>query len=194
MIRRVKREIRVIGFDDGTFPHKKRGEKVILVGIVMKGGSDVLGAVSRWITIDGLDVTEAIIDSILSSRFRGDLRVILLKGITYAGFNVVDVNRVFRETGLPLIVVVRKRPDFEAIENALRKHFEDWEKRMELIKAGGKIYELIPGKVYYQAIGIDAETAAKIIRATSRNSLIPEALRIAHIVASAVMRGESSKE
>ncbi|KUK16780.1 DUF99 family protein [Thermococcus sibiricus] len=195
MIRKVKPQIRVIGFDDGTFSFKSKLRKgrTILVGVVMKGSQDVVGVVTRWIEIDGKDSTEKMIDAINNSRFK-DLRVIMLKGITYAGFNVVDVNRVVKETGIPVIVVIRKKPNFEAIETALKKHFEDWEKRIKLIKAGGKIYELIPGKVYYQAIGIDAKTAGEIIRATSRNSLIPEALRIAHIVASAVMRGESSKE
>ncbi|BAA29140.1 DUF99 family protein [Pyrococcus horikoshii] len=193
MIRKVKKEIRVIGFDDGTFKFKSRGDKVILVGVIMKGSSDVVGIVTRWITIDGLDVTDAIIDAINSSRFK-DLRVVLLKGITYAGFNIVDVSRVFKETGLPVIVVVRKKPDIGAMESALRKHFDDYEVRIKLLRSAGKLVELIPGKLYYQAIGISYDKAAEVIQVTSRNSMVPEALRLAHMIASAVMCGESKKD
>nr|CCE69453.1 TPA: hypothetical protein PAB2291 [Pyrococcus abyssi GE5] len=193
MIRKVKKEIRVIGFDDGTFKFKARGDKVILVGVVMKGSLDVIGVVTRWITIDGLDVTDAIIDAVTSSRFK-DLRVILLKGITYAGFNIVDVERVYKETGLPIIVVIRKKPDITSMELALKKHFNDYEMRIRLLKSAGTPIELIPGKLYYQAIGISREKAEEVIRITSRNALIPEALRLAHMIASAVMTGESTRE
>ncbi|WP_048055857.1 DUF99 family protein [Pyrococcus sp. ST04] len=193
MIRKVKREVRVIGFDDGTFRWKARGERVILVGVVMKGSVDVLGVVTRWITIDGLDVTDAIIDAVLSSRFK-DLRVILLKGITYAGFNIVDVHRVFRETGLPVVVVIRKKPNIQAMEEALKKHFDDYEVRISLLRKSGKLVELVPGKLYYQAVGLTEEVAREVIEITRKNSLIPEALRLAHMIASAVMTGESKRE
>ncbi|WP_048055231.1 DUF99 family protein [Pyrococcus sp. NA2] len=193
MIRKVKREIRVIGFDDGTFTGKNRGEKVILVGVIMKGALDVVGIVTRWITIDGFDSSDAIIDAVNSSRFK-DLRVIMLKGVTYAGFNIVDVKRVYRETGLPVIVVIRKKPDLNAMESALRKHFNDYEERIKLLRSAGKLIELIPGKLYYQVVGLSEDTAREVIRVTTRNSLIPEPLRLAHMIASAVMRGESTKD
>lgn len=128
MIRKVKPQIRVLGFDDGTFSFssKLKHEKTILIGVVMKGSLEVVGVLSRWITVDGRDVTDAMINSVNSSRFK-DLRVILLKGITYAGFNVVDLERLHNETGLPVVVVVRKKPDILAMEDALRKHFRDAE-------------------------------------------------------------------
>ncbi|AFK21751.1 hypothetical protein Py04_0146 [Pyrococcus sp. ST04] len=159
----------------------------------MKGSVDVLGVVTRWITIDGLDVTDAIIDAVLSSRFK-DLRVILLKGITYAGFNIVDVHRVFRETGLPVVVVIRKKPNIQAMEEALKKHFDDYEVRISLLRKSGKLVELVPGKLYYQAVGLTEEVAREVIEITRKNSLIPEALRLAHMIASAVMTGESKRE
>lgn len=39
MIRKVKPQIRVLGFDDGTFSFssKLKHEKTILIGVVMKG-------------------------------------------------------------------------------------------------------------------------------------------------------------
>lgn len=195
MIRKVKPEIRVVGFDDGTFSFSSKPSpgKTILMGVIMKGSREVVGVLARWITVDGTDATDAMIDAILGSRFK-DLRVILLKGITYAGFNVVDLKRLHRETGLPVIVVVRKRPDVEAMENALRKHFNDAEERIGLLREAPPLVEAIPGKLYFQAIGVDGGIAKEIIRVTTKTGLIPEPLRLAHMIASAVMTGESTRE
>lgn len=195
MIRKVKPEIRVVGFDDGTFSFSSKLErrKTVLIGVVMKGSREVVGVLSRWITVDGSDATDLMIDAVLRSRFK-DLRVILLKGITYGGFNVVDLERLHHETGLPVIVVVRKRPDLAAMEAALRKHFPDWRERLEILRRAPPLFELIPEKLYVQAMGIPPETAAEVVKTTTRTGLIPEPLRLAHMIASAVMTGESTKE
>lgn len=195
MIRKVKPQIRVIGFDDGTFSFKSKLRKgrTILVGVVMKGSQDVVGVVTRWIEIDGKDSTEKMIDAINNSRFK-DLRVIMLKGITYAGFNVVDVEKLSKETGLPVITVIRKKPDLKAMEDALRKHFADADERIALLRKAGEIRELIPGKVFYQAYGLLPQQAEEIINLTQKSSLIPEPLRLAHMIASAVITGESKRE
>ncbi|AFL95428.1 hypothetical protein CL1_1229 [Thermococcus cleftensis] len=195
MIRKVKPQIRTVGFDDGTFSFSSKLErgKTILIGVVMKGSQEVVGVLSRWITVDGTDATEAMADAVTASRFK-DLRVILLKGITYAGFNVVNLEKLHRETGLPVVVVVRKRPDLGAMEAALRKHFPDAEERLRLLKKAPPLVEVIPEKLYFQAVGVDEKTAAEIIRATTRTGLNPEPLRLAHMIASAVMTGESRRE
>ena len=195
MIRKVKPQIRVVGFDDGTFSFSSKlgREKTILIGVVMKGSQEVVGVLSRWITVDGRDATDAMIDAVLSSRFK-DLRVILLRGITYGGFNVVDVERLYRGTGLPVVVVVRKKPDLKAMETALRKHFPDAEERIELLRKAPPLAELLPGKLYIQAAGVDERTAEGIVRVTTKTGLIPEPLRLAHMIASAVMTGESTRE
>lgn len=189
---KIKPQIRVVGFDDGTFRFKGRG-KTVLVGVVMKGALDVVGVLTRWIDVDGRDATERMVEAVKSSRFR-DLRVILLKGITYAGFNVVDVEALYSETGLPVLVVVRKRPDVMAMEKALRKHFPDAEERIALLRKAPPLKELIPGKLYYQAVGLLEREAEEIIKTTQRSALIPEPLRLAHMIAGAIMTGESTRE
>jgi len=194
MIRKVKPEIRVIGFDDGTFSFSKVSrDKTILIGVVMKGSSEVVGVLSRWITVDGRDATEAIIDAIVNSRFK-DVRVVMLKGITYGGFNVVDVRELHARTGLPVVIVVRKRPDLKAMERALERYFEDAGERIRLLRKAPQLYEIIPKKLYIQFLGVEKKTAVEIVKTTTKTGLIPEPLRLAHMIASAVMRGESTKE
>jgi len=58
----------------------------------------------------------AIDDSALVSQ----IRVIMLDGVTYGGFNVVDITKLQRRTGLPIIVVMRSEPDMGRIRDAMQ--------------------------------------------------------------------------
>ncbi|AKB76875.1 hypothetical protein MSHOH_0392 [Methanosarcina horonobensis HB-1 = JCM 15518] len=186
----VKPEIRILGIDDSALLN----EKVMIIGTVFRGGDWIDGVLRSEITRDGLDATETMITMIKNSRHYGQLRIIMLDGITYGGFNVVDIEELYRETGLPVIVVMRSYPDFEKIRSALR-HFSDGEERWNIIKKAGKIEKLFTGRneasIYIQKTGIGAKSAEKIIRLTSIRSSIPEPLRVAHLIATGIILGES---
>lgn len=93
-----------------------------------------------------------------------------------------------------MVVVVRKKPDILAMEDALRKHFRDAEERIALLRKTPPLVELVPDKLYFQTVGLDEKTAAEVIKVTTRTGFIPEPLRLAHMIASAVMTGESKRE
>lgn len=186
----IKPEIRVLGIDDSALLN----EKVMIVGTVFRGGDWMDGVLRSEITRDGLDATEVISTMIKNSRHYAQLRIIMLDGVTYGGFNVVDIEELYRETGLPVIVVMRTCPDFEKIRTALR-HFSDGELRWEIIKKAGKIEKLVTKKngtpIYIQKAGIGIKSAEKIVRLTSIRSNIPEPLRVAHLIATGIILGES---
>ncbi len=186
----VKPEIRILGIDDSSLLK----EKVMIVGTVFRGGDWIDGVLRSEITRDGLDATGVIVTMIKKSKHYAQLRVIMLDGITYGGFNVVDIQELYRETGLPVIVVMRSCPDFEKIRSALG-HFSDGEARWDIIKKAGKIEKLLTGRngtpVYIQKAGIGSKSAEKIIRLTSIRSNIPEPLRVAHLIATGIIFGES---
>ncbi len=186
----VKPEIRILGIDDSAL----LSEKVMIVGTVFRGGDWIDGVLRSEITRDGLDATEVIVKMIKNSRHYGQLRIIMLDGITYGGFNVVDIEDLYRETGLPVIVIMRSYPDFDKIRSALR-HFSDGETRWDMIRKAGEIEKLITGRngtpIYIQKSGIGAKSAEKIIRLTSIRSSIPEPLRVAHLIATGIIFGES---
>ena len=54
-----------------------------------------------------------------SSPHCKQLRLIMLNGITFAGFNVVDIKKLNLATKLPVIALTGDKPDLEAIHNAL---------------------------------------------------------------------------
>ncbi|HJW97879.1 MAG TPA: DUF99 family protein, partial [Candidatus Bathyarchaeia archaeon] len=116
----IKPEIRVLGVDDGFFiPHSKGFAPVI--GVVFRGGYWLDGVVSTKVEIDGFDATDKIASMIVNSAHYRQVRVVMLDGITFAGFNVVDLKKLGAETKLPVIAITRDKPDLDDIRAALKK-------------------------------------------------------------------------
>ncbi len=186
----IKSEIRVLGVDDGTFiPHTKG--QVSVIGVVFRGGYWLDGVMHTKITVDGFDANEKIVSMVTSSPHYKQLRVIMLNGITFAGFNIVDVKALNIATKLPVITVTREKPNLVEINQALQ-NLPNSEKRWEAILSAGEPIEVTTrnakAKVYMQTAGVSKEDAERILRLTSTRSNIPEALRVAHLIASGISR------
>jgi hypothetical protein len=186
----IKPEIRVLGVDDGVFtPHVKG--LVPVVGVVFRGGYWLDGVMHTKVEVDGFDATEKIASMIINSPHHKQLRVITLNGITFAGFNVVNIKKLNTETKLPVIAVTREKPNFTEIHEAL-KNLPESEERWKTIQSAGEIFEAFTRnkneKVYMQLSGIFEEDAKKILQLTSTHSSIPEALRVAHLIASGISK------
>jgi endonuclease V-like protein UPF0215 family len=189
----IKPEIRILGIDDGPFERRARGT-VPLVGTVFRGGRWLDGVLSTTIEQDGTDVTERVVEMINRSRHRGQLRIVMADGVTFAGFNVLDVKKVFEQTGLPIIIVSRDLPNMMDVKKAI-KHLPNWRERWKIIKSSGKIYPVSTKRraapVYMQFVGMGRADAEEVVKLSSTRSLIPEPLRTAHLIATAMVRGES---
>lgn len=183
----IKPQIRILAIDDSSLKFKK----VTIIGTFFRGGHQLDGLLKAEITKDGLDATEVLVRMIKNSKFFSQIRVIILDGVTYAGFNPVDITLLHEETDIPVIVFMRSCPDFEKIRLAL-SHLSDPDVRWEIIKRAGKIYKIDQERpVYIQLCGIDEESAVRIIKLTSTFGNIPEPLRAAHIIATGIVLGES---
>ncbi len=187
----IKPEIRIIGIDDSSL----HTDRVMIVGAVFRGGEWLDGVLRSHITKDGTDATDTIIRMVTESKHFGQVRVLMLDGITYAGFNVVDITAVFEKSGIPVIAVMRDYPDLERMRAAL-EHLPDPETRWEVIKRAGEIHKVVTREggnpVYLQYYGIDLEDAREIVRMSSTHSNIPEPLRAAHLIATGIVCGEST--
>ncbi len=187
-----KPEIRILGIDDSPLVSKD----VLVIGAILRGGSWLDGLLSTHIEKDGMDATGRIAAMISGSRSYGQLRIVMLNGVTFGGFNVVDIEALHDLTGLPVIAVMRKMPDMDSIRIALA-HLTEPERRYAMIAHAGNIREVQTGwrggPVYYQCKGIEKDDAARLIMDTAVHSRLPEPIRIAHIIATGVVLGESSR-
>ena len=186
----MKPHVRVLGIDDSPFHFED--DRALVVGVVMRLPSYVEGVMRTWCDVDGSDANDALVDMILRSRFKEQLKLAMIDGIALGGFNVVDISYLTQKTGVPFATVTRDPPDIKSIENALRTHFADWDDRlatiaMHPIRRVSTEYK----SIYVTQAGITPEEADDLIRASTVRGVLPEPIRIAHLIATAMERGES---
>ena len=182
----MKKEIRVLGIDDSPLPKIKRG-KTLVIGTVFRGGTSIDGILSTMVNIDGHDSTDKLIKMVNSCKFKPQLQCILLDGIALGGFNIIDIKKLNKKTGIPVIVVIRKYPDFRKIKSALIKLKK--EKKFKLLERAGPVTKI--QDIFIQLKGLTLEKAKEILRITCTRSNIPEPIRIAHLIAAGIVNGES---
>ena len=184
----IKPEIRILAIDDSALV----SERIMIVGVVFRGGEWMDGVLRSEITRDGMDATDVIAEMVTGTRHYQQIRVIMLDGVTYGGFNVVDITELQRRTGLPVIVVMRAEPDMARIWDAMQ-NLPDADRRWQSILNAGRIHEIDvhEGSLHIQCAGIEIADARKIVQLATTHSHIPEPLRIAHLIATGIVCGES---
>ncbi len=182
-----RRFTHAIGFDDAPFPRSHRGN-VLVVGAVY-AGTRLEGVLSGNVRRDGANATTALATLVRESRFRPHLQLVLLQGIAFAGFNVVDLRAMHAATGLPVLVVVRKRPDLARIRRALLHHVPGGARKWRLVEQAGPVEPA--GAVFVQRAGLTLAEAERALLSHCTSGNVPEPLRTAHLIAGGIARGES---
>ena len=177
----------VLGVDDGPFD-KWRQSDVPIVGVVMEGGDLVEGVAMTRFAIDGPDVAAFLAGWIDSLRFRPSLRAVVLGGITIAGLAIVDLEDLSRRTGLPVLSVTRKQPSNTELERALCTAGLD--DRLELL-ARTPAATRVNDHLWVTCAGVGPDEAARLLTTCRRKGELPEPLRLAHLIATAIEAGES---
>lgn len=177
----------LVGVEDGSFNAFQRDVKSYSFLCCVEMLHDKIKNVRICsIEVDGLDAT----DQILKLLDGIPAESIILGGITFAGFNIIDPTTVFQEKDIPVIICSRKKPDNFSMLLALKKHFEDWELRWKIIKSLGDIHETKPligePSIYFEVVGGSAGWAERVLRSSARLCRIPEPVRVAGIIARGV--------
>ncbi|HIH05424.1 TPA: DUF99 family protein [Candidatus Woesearchaeota archaeon] len=181
----AKKEIRFVGIDDS--PYTKGDKSSLLIATFFRGGLALDGVMSCSAAVDGDDATERMAGMILKSKFRRQVQCIFLDGIAVAGFNVVDVQELHRKTGMPVIVVMRRYPDLEGMRRALVKMGQ--ERKFEVIQKAGPITRI--NSICIQSFGLSPGEAKEFLDIACTRSFLPEPIRVAHLIAAGVVKGES---
>jgi hypothetical protein len=184
---RLGRTLRIIGIDDAPFVHQA-GTPVHLAGIVC-AQTRFEGMLWGTATVDGADATDAVVTLLRGSKFLPQLHAVLLDGLAFGGFNLVDLPALAQRLERPCVAVMRRHPDLAAVDRALGQ-FADAERRRALVACAGPIHQLGPWT--FQVAGAPPEVVAQALPRLTDRGLVPEALRLAHLIGSAVRTGESS--
>ncbi len=177
----------VIGFDDAPFTPEHRGD-VWVVGAVFSG-LRLDGVVSAKVRRDGVNATRTLVRLVTQSRFASQLQLIMLQGVAFAGFNVIDVHGLHQAVGLPVMVVARKAPDMPAIKDALLAHIPGGRRKWALIEALGPMVPV--AGLYVQCVGLSEHQTSESIRRFAVHAAVPEPLRSAHLIAGGIVGGYS---
>ncbi len=178
----------VIGFDDATFNLKSGSETTSLIGVVCQGVR-IVNLIKTEIKIDGNDGTDKIIELVRQNEKH--VQFIFTHTITFGGFNIVDLEKIFGEVNKPIIAINERKVDLNSVINALEKAFPNNSKeKIQNIFHAGNLYQtnihtaggLSP--IYFHRKGIEVKEVELLLQKVCIDSKLPECLRIAHLIGS----------
>jgi len=176
---------RVAAVDDGAFDRDDRFAPIAAV-IVSTPEHLEVARVGR-VRVDGTDGTRRVVALLRSLGSLDGIRAVLLDGAVVGGFNVLDLDAIHRASGVPVVAVTRRRPDFVRIARALGRWFpRSAPARLALLRRHRLARVPTGGEpILAAASGCSAADAAWLVRRTTVRGYWPEPLRLAHLVASA---------
>jgi endonuclease V-like protein UPF0215 family len=179
--------LRLVGVEDGSFKAFEPDQSTLLCAVLMVGDCVESVRLGR-ITVDGRDATDVLLGMLVNIQ----CDAVILGGISFAGFNVVDPHRLKDELGVPVIIYSGIRPNSESVLGALKTHFSDWEDRWTLIAQLGDIYNITTKAgsppVFFEVVNESKGWAKSVLRYSASLTRIPEPVRVAGIVARGLTR------
>jgi len=186
----MKDHVRVLGIDDAPFDFKDR--TVPIVGAMLRCPSYLEAVMTSEVAVDGTDANDKVVEMVRSSRYKEQIKIILIDGVSLGGFNVVDIGYIHQTLDIPVATVTRDMPDIEGMSNALKKHFPDWEHRLEIVKRK-ELTKVVTrhNPIYVTYEGIFERELLQVLEGCTVLGALPEPVRVAHLIGTAMVRGES---
>jgi len=183
---KMKKNPIVIGFDDATFNLKSGSKTTSLIGVVCQG-TRIVNVVKEDIVIDGHDGTEKLIE--LVTQNEKHVQFVFTHTITFGGFNIVDLEKIYNEINKPIIAINEKEVNLDGVINALEKKFPNQynEKIQYILNAGDLFHTKIStagglSTIYFHKKGINIKDVESLLQKVCLDSKLPECIRIAHLV------------
>jgi endonuclease V-like protein UPF0215 family len=182
-----KKAFRALGVSESFI--KGKSKESVLAGVVMRADKAIDGFVFAKATVGGMDATDKVIE-MYKTLGRDDINVLLLNGCVISWYNVIDLHKVAEETGLPLICVTYE--ESEGLDKYFKELFpEDWENRVQVYHKNKERtpLELKTGYVVYvRFLGMSLEEAKEILDKFTSHGSVPEPLRVARLLARAIVK------
>ena len=176
-----------IGIDDAPFDRSHRGDVAIIGAVFTRTRLD--GVVTGKLRRDGANATAAIASLVEGSPFAAHAQVVLLGGITFAGFNVADIHALRERLDTPVLVLARRRPRMKVIRETLHTKIPGGARKWRLIEKAGPMEPCVG--VFVQRAGLSLAQAEQVVRDLTIHGKLPEPVRAAHLIAGAYAEGTS---
>lgn len=178
----------MLGIDDGPVEKHADGAVTPIVGVMTEGADLVESVAVTRFPVDGDGVSDFLAEWISGLRLRPALHGVLFTGITLAGLALLEPARLAARLSLPVVVVNRKPPRDGPLRRALQTAGLD--ERVALLDAAPRAFAA-DARLHAAVAGADPVFARLLIERTRGKSDLPEALRLAHLIARALADGES---
>ena len=175
-----KKAIRALGVAESFRPSAK---KSTLAGVVMRTDLVVDGFVFGAATVGGDDATSAVLRMFKKLK-RDDVNLIVLSGCIISRYNIIDVEELARKAKLPVVCLTYN--ESKGIEEAIRRHFEDPEERLEQYRRLGKRAAVMlhtGHKAFVRNAGISDNDAKSVLDSFTLQGGLPEPVRVAKMLA-----------
>ena len=172
--------IRALGVAESFRPAAR---KSTLGGVVVRTDLVVDGFVLGSATVGGDDATGAVLRMYRKLK-RADVNLIMLNGCVISRYNIIDLDDLARRTGLPVVCLTYN--ESKGIEDAIRRHFDEPEERLERYRKLGRRspVNLRTGiRVYVRNAGIGGAEAKKVLDSFTLQGGVPEPVRLARLLA-----------
>lgn len=171
-IRQVKKEIRVLGI---AAKSSNRGKNLNIIGVIYRGGL-WLDGVLRTTTL-GPDITNAAVETITKSSHLYQIRVIILHNDLIEKGALINPCKLAKATSKPVITLSAAEDQNQNIEKCNDLVVRRFNKEL-----GGKIQKVF-------SVGLSSNDATKILKISMGARAIPEALRVAELIAQTLANG-----
>ena len=182
-----KKAVRALGIAESFV--KGVNKRSVLAGVVTRTDGIIDGFTFSTATVGGMDATEKIIE-MYQHLEREDINLLLLNGCIISWYNVIDLHKISDETHRPLICVTYE--ESEGLEKFFIELFpEDWQSRVEVYQENGlrTPINLDTGHtIYARFINIKLEETKVILNKFTLQGSIPEPLRVARLIARAIVK------
>tara|TARA_B100001971_G_scaffold88241_1_gene81526 strand:- start:4160 stop:4735 length:576 start_codon:yes stop_codon:yes gene_type:complete len=183
-IKLEKRGIRALGISESF--KKEIGTRSILGGVVMRSDLIVDGLLFGVATLEGDDATDAIL-SMVKRLNRNDINIIIISGAIISLYNIIDIDRVGQETGIPIICITFEESG--GLVQSIKRHFpKKWEKKVEKYKKLDRrkvIYLKTGYRIFARTYGLDIDESKKVLDKFILQGAVPEPVRLARLLAKA---------
>ena len=181
-----KKAIRVLGVAESF---RQNEEYSSLAGVVMRSDLVIDGFAHGRLTVSGSDATRGTL-GLFNQLGRNDVNAIMISGSVLSLYNVIDIDQIHSELGIPILALSFTRSRSNLAEN-IRARFSEKvaaEKIGLLEKLGRSTrIKLATGyEIFVRTSGINEVISKRLLDKFTLQGAIPEPVRVARLLAKLV--------